>query len=63
MLFWAAVINGVVAVPIMFATVTIVSSEHGRRSFRLPAWLRTLGWIAAILMTVAVLLFGWSIVT
>ena len=61
MLFWAAVINGVVAVPIMFATVVIVSSEHGRRSYGLPAWLLVLGWIAAMLMAVTVLLFGWSI--
>jgi hypothetical protein len=41
--------------------VVIVSSEHGRRSYGLPAWLLVLGWIAAMLMAVTVLLFGWSI--
>ena len=62
MLFWTAVINGVVAVPIMLVMMAIVSSRHGRRAFALPRWLRVLGWLSAMLMTAAVaLLFGSSL--
>ena len=47
MLFWAAVINGVVAVPIMFATMVVVSSKREARRVALPRWLMVLGWLAA----------------
>ena len=35
MLFWTAVINGVVAVPIMLAMMVIVSTKRGQRTFAL----------------------------
>jgi NRAMP (natural resistance-associated macrophage protein)-like metal ion transporter len=57
MLFWTAVINGVVAVPIMLAMMLIVSS---RKSISLPQWLKTLGWLAMALMALAVGLLLWS---
>jgi Mn2+/Fe2+ NRAMP family transporter len=60
MLFWTAVINGFVAVPIMFAMMLTVSSKHGLRVFSLPRWLRALGWLASALMAVALALFLWS---
>jgi Mn2+/Fe2+ NRAMP family transporter len=60
-LFWAAVINGIVAVPLMFAMMLTVTSERGTRMFALPSWLRILGWLATILMTVAVAMFAWSL--
>ena len=63
MLFWTAVINGVVAVPIMLVMMAIVSSRHGRRLFALPRWLRVLGWLSAMLMTVAVALLCGSSLT
>lgn len=53
MLFWTAVINGVVAVPIMFAMMYIVSSKRGCECFALPRWVKVLGWLAAGLMAVA----------
>jgi NRAMP (natural resistance-associated macrophage protein)-like metal ion transporter len=59
-LFWAAVINGVVSVPMMSAMMVTVASERGLRQFSLPRWLRTLGWLATILMTLAVAMFAWS---
>jgi len=59
MLFWTAVINGVVAVPIMVATMVVVSSKRERR-LALPLWLMILGWLAAALMAVAVALMIWS---
>jgi NRAMP (natural resistance-associated macrophage protein)-like metal ion transporter len=60
MLFWAAVINGVVAVPIMVATMLVVSSQRERRLVYLPRWLIALGWLAAALMAIAVVLLIWS---
>lgn len=60
MLFWTAVINGIVAVPIMFATMVVVASKRETRRVALPKWLLILGWIAAALMAVAVALLIWS---
>jgi NRAMP (natural resistance-associated macrophage protein)-like metal ion transporter len=54
MLFWAAVINGVVAVPIMIAMMLIVSRGRDRRLASLPRWIKILGWLAAGLMALAV---------
>jgi NRAMP (natural resistance-associated macrophage protein)-like metal ion transporter len=60
MLFWTAVINGVVAVPIMVAMMLVVSSGQGLRTLSLPRWLRLLGWLGAALMALAVGLLIWS---
>ena len=60
MLFWTAVINGIVAVPIIIAVMLIVSNRRGRIMFPLPSWLVVLGWMAAALMAAAVALFAVS---
>jgi Mn2+/Fe2+ NRAMP family transporter len=60
MLFWTAVINGVLAVPIMVAMMLVVSSGQGLRTLSLPRWLRLLGWLDAALMALAVGLLIWS---
>ena len=59
MLFWAAVINGIVAVPIIAAMMLVVS---GRKvgALTLPWWLKLLGWAAAVLMAGTVGLLAWS---
>jgi len=57
MLFWSAVLNGIVAVPIMGAVMLVVSR---RKDLQLPKWLRALGWLATALMALAVGLFIWS---
>jgi Mn2+/Fe2+ NRAMP family transporter len=54
MLFWSAVINGIVAVPIMIAVMLVVSKRGAREKFALPAWLVVLGWLASALMVAAV---------
>ncbi len=59
MLFWTAVINGVIAVPIMIATMHIVSSRRGRKKFAIPRWLRALGWMATAMMSITVAVFLW----
>ena len=60
MLFWTAVVNGIVAVPIMFAVMLIISSTRGRKAFAIPRWLVVLGWLASGLMLAAVGLFAMS---
>jgi len=62
MLFWTAVINGVVAVPIMAVMMIVVTPRDGHRTLALPVWLRTLGWLATALMAIAVALMVWSVV-
>jgi Mn2+/Fe2+ NRAMP family transporter len=59
MLFWAAVINGVVSVPMMAAMMLLVSRDK-RRRLSLPVWLKLLGWLAALLMALTVMLLLWS---
>jgi NRAMP (natural resistance-associated macrophage protein)-like metal ion transporter len=58
MLFWTAVINGVVAVPIMAVMMIVVAPGHG--AVALPVWLRALGWLATALMGVTVAALVWS---
>jgi hypothetical protein len=53
MLFWAAVLNGVVSVPIMAAMMLTVSGKM-RDKLALPRWLYRLGWLATALMALAV---------
>jgi Mn2+/Fe2+ NRAMP family transporter len=61
LLFWAAVINGIAAVPIMVAMMLLVSDRRGREAFRIPGWLRALGWLAAALMGAAVAVYFGSL--
>jgi len=60
MLFWTAVINGIVAVPIMIAVMVAVTNGRGSAVFTLPLWLRVSGWMASALMALAVGLFALS---
>ena len=59
MLFWSAVINGIVAVPIMGAMMLVISKGKAGRLV-LPGWLKVLGWTAALLMALTVMLLAWS---
>jgi Mn2+/Fe2+ NRAMP family transporter len=58
MLFWSAVINGVVAVPIMLAMMFVVTGRGA--PFALPRWLIVLGWLGSLIMAASVLLLAWS---
>lgn len=60
MLFWTAVINGIVAVPIMAAMMVLSSSARAKLSLDLPRWVTLLGWAGAGLMALAVGLLAWS---
>ncbi|MBC7495610.1 MAG: divalent metal cation transporter, partial [Sphingomonadaceae bacterium] len=52
-LFWTAVINGVVAVPIMVMMLLLASRSDVMGRFTLPKVLKTIGWLATAVMTVA----------
>lgn len=52
-LFWTAVINGVVAVPIMAMTMRVASNRAAMGDFVLGLPLKVMGWIATAVMTAA----------
>ncbi|MEO7252879.1 MAG: divalent metal cation transporter [Casimicrobium sp.] len=53
-LFWSAVINGVIALPIMIVMMLLGTSERVMGQFRIGKRLRWLGWLATVVMAVAV---------
>jgi NRAMP (natural resistance-associated macrophage protein)-like metal ion transporter len=52
-LFWSAVINGVAAVPIMAMIMHLASHKPAMGEFKIHAGLKTVGWVATGVMTVA----------
>jgi NRAMP (natural resistance-associated macrophage protein)-like metal ion transporter len=52
-LVWSAVLNGVIAVPLMVATMIIVSSRLYLGDFVAPTIMRVFGWIATAVMGIA----------
>ena len=58
-LFWSAVINGIVAVPLMVVILLLVSKESVMGKYVAPRYLRVLGWIATGVMACAA---GWMFV-
>ncbi len=53
-LFWSAVINGVVAVPLMVVIMIMAMAPRVMGPFVLPRWLSVLGWLCTAVMTVSV---------
>jgi NRAMP (natural resistance-associated macrophage protein)-like metal ion transporter len=63
MLVWSAVLNGIVAVPIMAMMMVIVSNSRLMGRFKARTWLIVLGWVGTAIMAVAVIaLFGSSLI-
>jgi NRAMP (natural resistance-associated macrophage protein)-like metal ion transporter len=60
MLVWSAVINGIVAVPIMAMMMMIVANRNLMGRFRARTWLIALGWLGTALMALAVVAMIWS---
>jgi NRAMP (natural resistance-associated macrophage protein)-like metal ion transporter len=54
MLFWSAVVNGVVAVPLMIGMMVVVASRKIMGAFTAPHALTIFGWAATALMAVVV---------
>ena len=62
-LFWSAVINGLVAVPIMAIIMRMSETRKGGGEIvRLPAGLRIMGWITTAVMAAAAvgMFVNWS---
>jgi NRAMP (natural resistance-associated macrophage protein)-like metal ion transporter len=55
-LFWAAVINGVVAVPLMVVMMIMAMAPKVMGQFTLPPVLCTMGWLCTAVMTAAVVI-------
>jgi NRAMP (natural resistance-associated macrophage protein)-like metal ion transporter len=60
MLVWSAVLNGIVAVPVMTMMMVLVSHEQLMGRFRARSWLIALGWLGTGLMALAVIALMWS---
>ena len=58
-LFWSAVINGVVAVPLMVLVLVLAARRSVMGDFAARGPLLVLGWIAAAVMTVAAAIMLW----
>src|SRR5262249_19116656 len=54
-LFWSAVINGIIAVPIMAVMMRLAIKREVMGPFVVTGWLRVLGWAATSVMALAVL--------
>jgi Mn2+/Fe2+ NRAMP family transporter len=54
-LFWSAVINGIVAVPLMAIIIILASKKSVMGDFAANKWIILLGWIATALMGAAAL--------
>ena len=54
-LFWSAVINGVVAVPVMIVMMLMAANPRVMGEFTLPGGLKTMGWLATAVMGLAAL--------
>jgi NRAMP (natural resistance-associated macrophage protein)-like metal ion transporter len=49
-LFWAAILNGIVAAPLMGIIMLMASSKRVMGQFVIPAYLRWVGWLATAIM-------------
>jgi NRAMP (natural resistance-associated macrophage protein)-like metal ion transporter len=60
MLIWSAVLNGIVAIPIMAVMMVIVADLNVMGRFRAKSLLIGVGWIGTGLMAIAILAMLWS---
>jgi Mn2+/Fe2+ NRAMP family transporter len=51
MLFWAAVLNGVLAPPLIVIVILLTSNRKIMGARSNPLWLTSLGWITVAVMT------------
>jgi Mn2+/Fe2+ NRAMP family transporter len=54
-LYWSAVINGVIAVPIMAVMMWLAATPKVMGEFVVTGWMKMLGWVATGVMALAVL--------
>jgi Mn2+/Fe2+ NRAMP family transporter len=60
-LYWTAVINGVVAVPVMTVMMLMAAQPRIMGKFTISGWLRALGWASTLAMAACVIgmVVGW----
>ena len=63
MLFWSAVINGVVSVPMIIVMMLLVSNAAVMGRFTVAPVLKVTGWAAAVIMTLVLAALAWSAVS
>lgn len=61
-LFWSAVINGIVAVPVMVLTMVMVRRRDVMGDYAVKGWLYVLGWLSTATMASCVAIMGLSYV-
>jgi len=61
LLVWSAVINGIVAVPIMAVMMVVVTDSNQMGRFRASRGLAVSGWAATGLMALTVVAMFWSV--
>jgi NRAMP (natural resistance-associated macrophage protein)-like metal ion transporter len=54
-LYWSAVINGIVAVPVMAIMMLMAVNAKVMGEFRIPLAMRVIGWVATVVMALAVI--------
>jgi NRAMP (natural resistance-associated macrophage protein)-like metal ion transporter len=59
-LFWSAVINGVIAIPIMVVMMLMAGDRKVMGQFVISSWIKWLGWATAVAMTAAVVAMFWT---
>jgi Mn2+/Fe2+ NRAMP family transporter len=52
-LYWSAVLNGLVAVPVMVTMMFMASNKNIMGKFQITGYLRYAGWVATIVMAAA----------
>ncbi len=64
-LFWSAVVNGVVAVPVMVMVMFLASRTDTMGQFAISRGLKIIGWLATLVMavTAAGMFATWSALT
>jgi NRAMP (natural resistance-associated macrophage protein)-like metal ion transporter len=60
-LYWSAVVNGIVAVPVMIITMVMVANRKVMGEFMVHGWLNWLGWASTVAMGLCVvgMAVGW----
>ena len=54
-LYWSAVINGIVAVPVMAIMMLMAVNAKIMGQFEIPLAMRVVGWVATVVMALAVI--------
>ena len=60
-LYWSAVINGVLAPPLMVLTMLLVRRKKVMGELQVEGWLYWLGWLATIVMGLSVVGMAFSL--